>query len=143
MFSELIKRLESGDGADRELDILVWGVLHGYRPALARHGQSIVGRRDSHADETLAHLHDGQWLPYALEIGRYTASRNACAALQEEVLPGWSCELLFVPATAHVPAIGKATLSDGSSNQITAGGYGTSVCRAHLITILRAREAQD
>ena len=64
------------------------------------------------------------------------AWRDACAELQKVVLPGWERQ-------STVEANGATILLRPQSREQTVSGqHPTSECRAHMIAILRAVEAQ-
>jgi hypothetical protein len=66
----------------------------------------------------------------------FTVSRDACATLQEETLPGW-----YRSSDQDFQHAWLVTLTDTEWRDDHEGRHSTSECRAHLIAILRAKEA--
>ena len=122
-YSDLIKRLEGGEGADRELDIAIAAATsqywtEGFRRFLAVFpGRSLID---------YLHHHGGV-LPY-------TTSLDACLALQEAVLPDW-----YRSRTNQTPEASHYLMSNNKSeNYQEVKAVHKSECRAWLIAILKA-----
>ena len=121
---ELIAALEAADGPSQELDCQI-ELLFGFGQFGEWENMGDFWRRHKKTGEQLKFL-PGQTL-------RYTSSLDACAALQEKVLPGWDTNLCANEDCKH------AALSD-PCRCYTAEHK--SWCIAWLIAILRAVKAQ-
>jgi hypothetical protein len=130
---ELIDRLASDDAMDAPL----------FREFVRACGVTL-----DPDDDRLAHL---------MEMILVGAWRDACAELQKVVLPGWEiagcsrCDIDRKQLAIHrrqwsvmLAKIGYRFSADDWVKEISdlpRGTHPTSECRAHLIAILRAREA--
>jgi hypothetical protein len=119
--ADLIARLASDDGMDAPL----------FREVVRACGVEL-----DPDDDRLARL---------MEMILVGAWRDACAELQAVVLPGTvraAVPITVAPTRSHV-IVYRADVEYLPSGLLSAvGTHPTSECRAHLIAILRAREAQ-
>lgn len=95
----LIERVESGTGADRELDCLIWAALDGR--TIREDGQMILARnsRPPHDEYIVGWVDPGKVQRNFSEghsippVRRYTTSLDAVLSLIEAKLPGMSWEV--------------------------------------------------
>lgn len=113
--TDLIKRLEEGEGADRELDLDIAIALGKVDKAVASYGPYLRRKERRRTDP-------------------FTASLDACRALQAEKLPDIESE------HAHLDKKMKRIDMFGPG-WCGVGNHPTSEPRARLIAILKAVEA--
>lgn len=151
--SDLIARLQEGDGPDRELDIAI-AISVGRDPYDLSAMLSSVGddcfvsytNVGSHWNANFATKFGSHTIP----IPKFTASLDACRALQAETLPGSlrDVDSLFVTGPRFRVVIFYPVNDDVHPVPLPNGKYDatgehpTSEERAWLIAILRAKEAQ-
>lgn len=151
---ELIERIESGRGADRDIDcvvaaladIQVEGVQHSWRSLLNEFGLDWA--------VDVATRHTSVW---RTEVPRYTTSLDAVVSLIEQKLPGWSWDVGKVPPFALASDDPEWTGSlMGNEREVTYGhgeppemafdtynGHASSGARALLAACLRALSALE
>lgn len=129
----IIARLEAATGPDREID----AALHWYLLEQNRDERSLA------------------WVTFQFSLPEtgdwrapYTASLDACAALQGRVLPGWTRSVdataphLGVDVTLHAPGIESPKYRESVLCSVIISGTHAVETHAWLIAILRAVEAE-
>lgn len=137
---DLVERVESGTGSDRELDCLIDAALDGR--SISESGNMILARnsRPPHDTYILGWIDPGKTSrnfsegPSRPPVPRYTASLDAVVSLIEQKLPGWEW-------LKHEPGRMWVAMKP-IGYRVKLSGSGSSDARALLAACLRAIEAQ-
>lgn len=143
---DLVERVESGTGGDRELDCLLDAALDGR--SISESGNMILARnsRPPHDTYILGWIDPGKTSrnfsegPARPPVPRYTTSLDAVVSLFEQRLPGWCWQTKrgFV-CEAIVWQVCRDYDDEGCP---TIGAHSVSPARALLAACLRATQSQ-
>lgn len=131
----IIARLEASDGPDRELDKeIAKHVLGAWIRATTQGGpwryQMLLPEYEGVSPESLP------------DVPEYTSSLDACAALQERVLPGYVAELLTSDRSMWRARVWNWAAEADDEVWRRVYSYARAAHIAWLIAILRAVEAE-